>query len=135
MSGKGKGGRGKKGGKSTSSSAKAGLQFPVGRMRRYLRQGRYAARIGAGAPVYMAAVCEYLCAEILELAGNAARDNKKSRIIPRHITLAVRNDEELNKFLGGVTVAAGGVLPSIHSVLVPKKPKKRRNGAHIRAAA
>ena len=121
MSGKGKGGRGKKKSKSTSRSAKAGLQFPVGRVARYLRQGRVAARIGAGAPVYMAAVLEYLCAEILELAGNAARDNKKSRIVPRHIQLAVRNDEELNKLMGGVTIAAGGVLPNIHAVLLPKK--------------
>ena len=86
--------------------------------------GSYAPRIGAGAPVYLAAVLEYMAAEVLELAGNAARDNKKSRIIPRHITLAVRNDEELNKFLSGVTVAAGGVLPNIHSVLLPKKSKK-----------
>ena len=100
------------------------LQFPVGRVRRHLKLGRYATRIGWGAPVYLAAVLEYMAAEVLELAGNAARDNKKSRIIPRHITLAVRNDEELNKFLGGVTVAAGGVLPNIHSVLLPKKSKK-----------
>ena len=126
MSGKGKGGRGKgkASGKSTTKSVKAGLQFPVGRIGRYLKLGKYATRLGAGAPVYLAAVLEYLCAEILELAGNAARDNKKSRIIPRHITLAVRNDEELNKFLSGVTVAAGGVLPNIHSVLLPKKAKK-----------
>lgn len=73
--------------------------------------------MGAGAPVYLAAVLEYLCAEILELAGNAARDNKKSRIIPRHITLAVKNDEELNKLLGDVTIASGGVLPNIQYVL------------------
>ena len=123
MAGKGKGGRGKKGRKSSSRSAKAGLQFPVGRIARYLRQGRYAARVGSGAPVYLAAVMEYLAAEILELAGNAARDNKRSRIIPRHLQLAVRNDEELNKLLGGVTIAAGGVLPNIHTVLLPKSKK------------
>lgn len=109
MSGKGKGGRGKKKGKSTSRSAKAGLQFPVGRIARYLKKGGFSKRTGGGAPVYMAAVLEYLCAEVLELAGNAARDNKRSRIVPRHIQLAVRNDEELNKLFGGTTIAAGGV--------------------------
>ncbi|KAG5185368.1 histone-fold-containing protein [Tribonema minus] len=99
----------------------SGLQFPVARLGRFLKVGRYAERVGAGAPVYLAAVLEYLCAEILELAGNAARDNKKSRIVPRHIQLAVRNDEELNKLLGNVTIASGGVLPNIHAVLLPKK--------------
>ncbi|CAN0881512.1 Probable histone H2A.4, partial [Linum grandiflorum] len=93
---------------------KAGLQFPIGRIGRYLK-------IGTGAPVYLAAVLEYLAAEVLELAGNAARDNKKSRIIPRHVLLAVRNDEELGKLLAGVTIAHGGVLPNINPVLLPKK--------------
>ena len=71
------------GGKATTRSSRAGLQFPVGRVHRHLRDGRYAARVGAGAPVYMAAVLEYLAAEILELAGNASRDNKRQRIVPR----------------------------------------------------
>jgi histone H2A len=117
----GKGGRGKtEGKKSQSQSSKAGLQFPVGRISRYLKKGKYASRVGAGAPVYLASVLEYLTAEVLELAGNAARDNKKNRIVPRHIQLAVRNDEELNKLFGNVTIAQGGVLPNIHSVLIPK---------------
>ena len=125
MSGKGKSGRGKTAGKSNSKSSKAGLQFPVARIGRYLKKNQYATRVGAGAPVYLAAVLEYLCAEILELAGNAARDNKKSRITPRHVQLAIRNDEELNKLLGNVTIAAGGVLPNIHAVLLPKKKGRK----------
>ncbi|XP_053196436.1 histone H2AX-like [Scomber japonicus] len=123
MSGRGKTG-GKARAKAKTRSSRAGLQFPVGRVHRHLRKGNYAQRVGAGAPVYMAAVLEYLTAEILELAGNAARDNKKTRIIPRHLQLAVRNDEELNKLLGGVTIAQGGVLPNIQAVLLPKKTEK-----------
>ncbi|KAK1457926.1 histone H2A, partial [Colletotrichum cuscutae] len=123
-------GGGKSGGKASGSknaqsrSSKAGLAFPVGRVHRLLRKGNYAQRVGAGAPVYLAAVLEYLAAEILELAGNAARDNKKTRIIPRHLQLAIRNDEELNKLLGHVTIAQGGVLPNIHQNLLPKKTGK-----------
>ncbi|MED6274722.1 Histone h2ax, partial [Characodon lateralis] len=120
MSGRGKTGA-KARAKAKTRSSRAGLQFPVGRVHRLLRKGNYAERVGAGAPVYLAAVLEYLTAEILELAGNAARDNKKTRIIPRHLQLAVRNDEELNKLLGGVTIAQGGVLPNIQAVLLPKK--------------
>ena len=123
MSGRGKGGKAK--GKSKTRSSRAGLQFPVGRIHRHLRKGNYAERVGAGAPVYLAAVMEYLAAEVLELAGNAARDNKKSRIIPRHLQLAIRNDEELNKLLSGVTIAQGGVLPNIQAVLLPKKTQTK----------
>ncbi|XP_058984034.1 histone H2A-like [Musca domestica] len=111
MSGRGKGGKVK--GKAKSRSNRAGLQFPVDRIH------------CAGAPVYLAAAMEYLAAEVLELAGNAARDNKKTRIIPRHLQLAIRNDEELNKLLSGVTIAQGGVLPNIQAVLLPKKTEKK----------
>ncbi|BAB44136.1 putative histone H2A [Oryza sativa Japonica Group] len=128
-----KGAAGRKAGgprkKAVSRSVKAGLQFPVGRIGRYLKKGRYAQRIGTGAPVYLAAVLEYLAAEVLELAGNAARDNKKNRIIPRHVLLAIRNDEELGKLLAGVTIAHGGVLPNINPVLLPKKTAEKAAAA------
>merc|ERR1712110_1368564 len=116
-------GRGK--GKASASrpmtkAARAGLQFPVGRIARYLKTNRAASRVGAGAPVYLAAVLEYLAAEVLELAGNAAKDSKKSRDVPRHIQLAIRNDEELAKLMKDVTIASGGVLPHIHVSLLKK---------------
>merc|ERR1711953_541338 len=117
------------GSKATTRSERAGLTFPVGRIARLLRTGRFSKRVAADTPVYMAAVMEYLVAEILELAGNAARDNKKTRIIPRHLQLAIRNDEELNKLLAGVTIAQGGVLPNIQAVLLPKKTEKSKTAA------
>ena len=126
-----KGGRGGKGKSSTArpvaKSARAGLQFPVGRIARFMKQGKYATRVGAGAPVYLAAVLEYLAAEVLELAGNAAKDSKKSRVVPRHIQLAIRNDEELAKLMKDVTIASGGVLPNIHMHLLKKSghPEKK----------
>ena len=64
-----KGGRGGSKKKATSRSAKAGLQFPVGRVHRHIKLGRYASRIGAGAPVYLAAVLEYMAAEVLADSG------------------------------------------------------------------
>jgi len=137
MSGKGKAGKsgGKAAGgessKSQSRSAKAGLQFPVGRVHRLLKKGNYAQRVGAGAPVYLAAVLEYLAAEILELAGNAARDNKKQRIVPRHLQLAIRNDEELQKLLGNVVISQGGVVPHIAPELLPTKSGKGKKDEGI----
>lgn len=74
---------------------------------------RYAKRIRIGSAVYTATVLEYLCAEILELAGNETVQAKKKRISPRHIMLAVRKDEELNHLLKHVAIAESGVLPSM----------------------
>lgn len=62
-----------------------------------------------------------MAAEVLELAGNAAKDNKKTRIVPRHILLAIRNDEELNRLMHNTTISEGGVLPNINTALLPGK--------------
>ncbi|XP_032937538.1 histone H2AX [Catharus ustulatus] len=124
MSGRGKSGD-KTRAKGKSRSTRAGLVFPVGRLHRLLKWGHYGERVGSTAVVYLAAVLEYLTAEILELAGNVARYHKKQRIMPHHIQLAVRQDEELNKLLDGVIIAQGGVVPHVHAALLPKKSSKK----------
>jgi histone H2A len=118
--------KGKKKKKPRTRSNRAGLQFPVGRVERYLRKGRYAPRIGADAPVYLAAVMQYLTAEVLELAGSEAEVDNRKRITPRHVTLAIRYDEELNKIFGEAMIPSGGTIPDIHKVLLPKDKKKKK---------
>ena len=123
MAGKGKRGSKRKGG-STSNSTRAGLVFPVGRCTRMIKQGRYAKQVGIGGGVFMAAALEYLTMEILDLAGQAAGEHKKKTIAPRHLQLAVRNDEELNKLMCATMIAAGGVRPgNVSDFLWPKKGK------------
>mmetsp|Transcript_23905 Transcript_23905/g.75764 ORF Transcript_23905/g.75764 Transcript_23905/m.75764 type:complete len:190 (+) Transcript_23905:126-695(+) len=117
-----------KGEPKTSMSAKAGLVFPVHRFARALKKGGYAKRLAVGGSIYLTAVIEYITAEILELAGNTAKEQRKQRIIPRHIQLAIRNDEELNKYMSNVTITGGGVLPHIHTVLLPPKVMPGKDG-------
>ena len=76
-------------------------KYSVSKLARFAKNGRFADRIGAGVPVYMAAVLEYLTAEILELAEVKMKEekSKKDRITPRHLMLAIQTDPELSKFI------------------------------------
>lgn len=103
-----------------SRSAMGGLVFPVTRIQNLMMGLATASRKTDTAAVYLAAVCEYLTAEVLELSGNAARDNKRVRITPRHIMLAVRNDQELDRLYRNA-VFAGGILPYISAKILPEK--------------
>ncbi|GFP98644.1 probable histone h2a.2, partial [Phtheirospermum japonicum] len=70
---------------------------------------------------------------VLELAGNAARDNKKKRIIPRHFLLAVRNGEELGKLLDGVRLLMVELFLTstlffyLKSLISLERPQKQQN--------
>jgi hypothetical protein len=61
------------------------------------RPGFEARPVSPLAAVAAAAVGEYMAAELLELAGNAARDNRVKFLSVRHVYLACMHDEELLK--------------------------------------
>lgn len=109
-------------------SARHGLKFPCARIKRYLKRGHYGGttRVSEDAACYLAAVLEYLAAEVLELAGNRARDMKKGRITPRHIKFAVVNDEELKELVGDkdIYMREAGQMCYLHPDFVPNMKKK-----------
>lgn len=104
--------------------SKAGLMFPVARILKKMKRGRYADRISTYSAVGVAAVLEYLTAEMIEMSGEfcLGKDKKTSNTIkPRHICLAVKNDEEMNAAIGpSVIIPMGGVIPFIHEELQKK---------------
>jgi len=101
------------------------LFFPIGRVGSLLRRGQYARRVGASSAVYLAAVLEYLTAELLELTVKAAaqQKNKSKRLSPRTLTLAVRHDDDLGALLQNVTLSRGGVVPSSTKALAKAQKK------------
>ena len=122
-------------------SVRAGLVFPVGRTATLLRKklGQEVERIGEGAPVYLAAVLEYLAAEVLELSGNAAAQYHKKRIAPQHIRMAIKHDEALSRLIGSdrVIMLGSGVEPTAtRQIMYQKltnKLRKQKRREHKRA--
>jgi len=109
--------------KKLSRSARAGLAFPVGRIHRGMKQYITCRnRVSGTTAVYLGSVMEYLSAEVLELAGNAAKEANQKRLTPRHFQLAIRGDDELNSLIKA-TIAGGGVVPHIEPELTKKNKK------------
>ncbi len=74
--------------------------------------------------MFAAAVLEYLTAEILELAGNVCKESKRKLITPRHICLAIQNDDEFKKYLARTSFHKAGHAPAgIHPCLLKKVNK------------
>nr|Q5Y2C3.2 RecName: Full=Histone H2A.Y [Tetrahymena thermophila SB210]AAU87547.2 core histone H2A variant [Tetrahymena thermophila] len=107
-----------------STSQKSGLVFPCGRLRRYLKQACKQFRVSSSCNIYLAGVLEYLAAEVLETAGNIAKNNRLSRINPVHIREAFRNDAELNQFVNGTIIAEGGSTSTNFVLPIINKSKK-----------
>ena len=108
-----------------NNTTRAGLLFPVGRCGSMLRKGRYQRRISHAAAVFMAATLEYLTAETLELSCKSV--DKKKRLTPRAICLAVRNDADLGSLMANATISRGGV-PAQKVEKAEKKKKKSKKG-------
>lgn len=104
-----------------SNSKKAGVIFPVGRLNRMLKQGRYSQRIGGSAGVFMSGVLEYITAEICELAGNVCEEQGRKTIAPKHINLGILHDEELHKLVASAVISQGGQQVKVHDFLLPHK--------------
>ena len=85
----GKGGRGKTAGKkAVTKSAKAGLQFPVGRIGRFLKRGRYAQRVGAGEKMGGGGHCKGLETGLWVGRYRPGRGNSRDRRTDRDILAA-----------------------------------------------
>ena len=110
--------------KSKSRAEKAGIVFPVSKFNRHLRESGRTKRVGAGAPVYLAAVLEYAAAEILELSGQVLDGSKRKRITPQDVMKSIRNDEELNQLLGGCSVFVGDRVKDVNKAVTWKSSKK-----------
>jgi histone H2A len=104
-----------------SRSERADTLFPVGRLARLMKEGRYSERISLCSSAYMAAVLEYVAAEILEFSGICCQESGRKIITPKHLNLGVRSDEELTKLMSSVTIHQGGQRENILDALQPKK--------------
>merc|ERR1711959_243027 len=110
--------------RAVSSAKRAGVMLPPTKIMKLMKRDRLNKTIRRDSSIYMAGVLEYLAQEIFELSGEIAKKEKKARINPRHIKLALSDDEELFKIFGSALIHEGGVVPHIEQALLPKKGKK-----------
>ena len=92
-----------------------------------MKRDRLAKTVGKRSAIVMTAVMEYICSEVLELAGNITQEANKKRIVPRHIMLAIANDEELTKIINKPIFHESGVAPNIEAKLLQKKKGSKKD--------
>lgn len=116
--------------KKVSKSTKAGLQFSVSRCRQFFK--KYNKRIAKDSDVYLAAVLEYITAELIELSGNVARDNRRSTMKIRDLYIAIQSDYDLNDMMHRLNmgITGGGNVVHVNDAVIQayekSKNKKRK---------
>jgi histone H2A len=121
---------GKASGKSITKTVRAGLIVSVGRVFSNLKKLHRFRRVGCGTAVYTAAVIERFLKEILCGAGNEANNDKRVRIIPRHLFVTIQKNHDLRAFFSHITIATGGVMPHIPETLLPPPPRSSGKKEH-----
>merc|ERR1711939_1075004 len=97
----------------SNRSSQAGLQFLVEGTAALAAKLQPGVVLSEGAACYLSAVLEYMVAELMELSGNAAGDERMDTISSRHILRALQNDDELNDMTTHATIARAGWMPNI----------------------
>lgn len=108
--------------KRVKGADRAGIVFPVGRIRKYLKEFDPGHRHSTKSATFMASVLEYLIFELVSETVPYTKKSKKKRITPRHLRMCVGNDPDFSVLLKDVIFSEGGVIPHIHEVLLPQRP-------------
>ncbi|XP_031465185.1 late histone H2A.2.2-like [Phasianus colchicus] len=121
----------------SSRSSRAGLLFPVSRIDRQLRRGQFAERFGARAPVYLAAVLQWVTHKIMDMAGRISKKSNQQCISPCHLQMAVKSSSVLKHLLGSGPKHHGRAVPQSQRMASPSKRRKtkRRKRSHRQQAA
>ncbi|XP_072190429.1 histone H2A.J-like [Excalfactoria chinensis] len=109
-----------------SRSSRAGLLFPVSRIERQLRRGQFAERFGASAPVYLAAVLQWVTQKTMDMAGKISKKSNQHCISPLHLQMSVKNSSILKHLLGIEPKYRGKAVPKRKRVTSPSKTKKTK---------
>uniref|UniRef100_A0A8C9DPY8 Histone H2A n=1 Tax=Prolemur simus TaxID=1328070 RepID=A0A8C9DPY8_PROSS len=94
-----------------SRSTRAELQFPVSRVGRLLREGRYAQSLSSVTPAFLMGILEYLISNILELVVKEADNNRRVRVTPEHVETPVSQSQQLSRLSGEDTHSQVDEMP------------------------
>lgn len=113
--------------KPITAASRAGLVFSPSLFEKMIRNNT-TKHVGEASPIYLAAVIEYMCAELIELAGNSCRDSRKIIMMPRDLMLVIAGDIEIQELSNDINfvVIGGGVVPNIHSSFLPSVDDKTK---------